>query len=302
MPLGRIKQLIYEYPARSLARQLPLNAGAALGATLAAVEYATLRPASRRRLREKLGEALELSPDSDEIHVLARSLIRHHVWHLLEYGLPFRLAPQDTGPVIEVAGLEHAKQVLETGRGLFVAAGHLCTWVLYPAVFSWLGYETALIERDMSQAEGEDHWLSRQKMRVRKRLQQSYHGYETIHTGGARKRALGVLRRGGVVVMAVDYPPAKATRTMPFLGRQRGLPTGAASLVLDAGAGTVSAQLERLSFGHKRLTLEPVEIPKTGDPKADTFALARTFAQNYERFIRAHPDHWSWQLWRELGD
>lgn len=300
MSLGWIKELVYEYPARSLAANLPRAMGSQLGRVLAVVERATTRAATNRRLRANLARALDLPEDSPQIRNLARSLILHHIWHLLEYGLRRQIGTSWKGISLEVSGFEHAERILAQKRGLVVAAGHLSTWVLYPAAFAWRGYTTALIERDALNDDPPEAWMARQKLRARRPLQETRHGYTTFYTGGAGKRAAQLLREGGVVVIAVDYPPPAETEKIRFLGVERAAPTGAARLAIEGNAGVVAAQLERIEFGRNRLTLFPVDVPQTGDSRKDVVTLARSMAAQYETFIRANPGQWSWQLWRDL--
>lgn len=301
MSFGDLKRLIYYFPARWVSALLPIPWIAALGRLLAAFEYASIRGGNRRRLSGNIGNALGIAAESAHAKRLSREVVCHYVWSILEYGLAHRFKEAHGDGFIEVLGLEHVERDVNEGKGIVIAGGHLATFELQMAALAWKGYRTEAIilladrpDRVSGLAEG---WIGR----FRARHQAKNLGYETIYTGGAIEQAERLLNERGVVVVGVDYPPARESATCTFLNTRQAVPSGAARLAVETGAAVYMAQLERLSFGHNRLTFSPVPVPQTGNRQADILALAGTLAERYEDFIRERPEQWAWLMWRQLG-
>jgi lauroyl/myristoyl acyltransferase len=299
MTPGDLKLLVYYFPARWLASAIPVAWAGALGRLLAAIEYATVRPANRRRLQQNIARALGLVPGSSQVDSLSRQVVRHYVWDQLEFALAGRI--EKRAAFLEMAGFEPVQEALDKGIGAVIAGGHLATFELHAAAFAWKGYQTGLIIPGETRPGRVSGFAQKRIARFRDRRRQETLAYSAIYTGGALQQAVNLLKQGGIVVLGVDYPPAQESQSCSFLGQSQPVPSGAARMAIEAGAPVFLAQLERIRFGQNRLTLTPVTMPRSDDREADILALAQTLAKGYEHYVRANPAQWAWLMWLRLG-
>lgn len=300
MCLGDLKQMFYYFPLRWLARVCPVKLVEILGKGCGWLEMKTVRPATMRRLRTNLAKTLHLPPESEKIRDLSRKVITHYLWNILEYCLAHHLRRRLGTGFFQFRGLDCIDRAIEEGRGVVVVSGHLVTFELIPTVLVWRRYETALITPKESRLEQIPRGIPYIIQKFRKRYQQRYLGYQTIHTGMAFRTAISLLKRGGIVGIAIDYPSPTGSMTMGFLGRPVRVPMGPAYLAVKTQAKVVLVQLERLSFAQNRFVVTPLPIPRTGNERADMRILTVKLATMFEQFIMQHPEQWAWQMWHQI--
>ncbi|MBI4557215.1 MAG: lysophospholipid acyltransferase family protein [Candidatus Hydrogenedentes bacterium] len=299
MNLGALKQWCYYFPLRWLAGWAPLSFIAWLARVAARLEYLTVRPATRRLVRDNLAFVLKLPSDSPRVRAIAHEVIWHYVLNIVEYACAHRLRQRVGESFLEVVGFEHAENPLKEGKGVVLVGGHLATFELHPTAFGWRGCNTALIEPYDTRPENAPRGVAGVIYRFRRGHQEQHLGYKTVYTGGGFHQAVKFLQKGGVVGIATDFPPPAPETTCPFLGAERPIPLGPAYLALKTGAAMVIGQLERFEFGQNRLTLSPVECSGTGDLRADVARLSRELALAYEQYILQRPEQWAWHMWAQ---
>lgn len=301
MTPGVLKQLIYYYPARWLSMALPVSHIAALGRLLAAFEYATTRPSTRRRLQQNIARALDLPASSTQVKSISRQVVLNYVWDQLEFGIANRLRDSNPAQFLQIVGFEPVQKALDRGFGVVIAGGHLATFELIAAAFAWNGFQTGLIVPGETRRDRVSGLGRKLVARFRGQCQKEHLAYSSIYTGGALQQAVDMVDQGGIVVMGVDYAPAAEARTCSFLAQSQPVPSGAARIAIEGQAALFLARLERIQFGQNRLTLTPVNVIRSSDPDADVLRVARTLAEGYESYVRANPAQWAWLMWQHLN-
>jgi Kdo2-lipid IVA lauroyltransferase/acyltransferase len=82
---------------------------------------------------------------------------------------------------------------------------------------------------------------------------------------------------------------------VPFFGRDAMTAPALARLARRFDCTVVPARVERIRGAHFRLVCEePIAVPRTDDPHADTLALMTTVNATIERWVRADPAQWFW--------
>ena len=110
---------------------------------------------------------------------------------------------------------------------------------------------------------------------------------------GARA-ALLHLQGGGSLGMLTDQKMNDGI-DVPFMGRQAMTAPALAQLALRFAAPVVPVHVVRLGPARLRMVCEaPLQAVRTGDRKADVYALTLAMNQTLERWIRADPASWLW--------
>lgn len=118
---------------------------------------------------------------------------------------------------------------------------------------------------------------------------------------GGPALALGALKQGSHVGMLIDIFSMSGV-PIPFFGRPaRTVPT-IAKLVREVPCPVIGVRVERLDGVRFRITItEPLDVPRTDDPKADERALLTEINRILEAWIRERPEQWNWlhRRWRD---
>ncbi|MAA97617.1 MAG: lauroyl acyltransferase [Stappia sp.] len=112
-------------------------------------------------------------------------------------------------------------------------------------------------------------------------------GHETA------RRVLSTVRRGGRVAMLADLRDPRGA-VIPFFGHDAYATTYPAMVACAAGVPLVAARVLRLPDDRFRISAVIVDVPRTGDRKADALALTQAYHGLFEQWIRAAPDQWMW--------
>ena len=139
--------------------------------------------------------------------------------------------------------------------------------------------------------------------RLRVRLEDNL-PFRHILTNESIRPAYRALAANEVVLTAGDgrggpAGPDCSYRPVRLLGHRVLLPPGPASLARHTGApllpvfcvlGTGARYVVRI---HK-----PIRVPRTADRDADLLCAMEQYVPLFDRYLRAHPDHWS--LWEDV--
>lgn len=115
------------------------------------------------------------------------------------------------------------------------------------------------------------------------------------------RRAMQNLRQGGIVMTGVDRPDVHG-QPLNFFGRKAMMPTGHARLALRTGAPIMvgaTYETEEGKYLGQMLTL--IESTDYVDRPDAELALAQRVINEFEQFIRRHPDQWMmfYPVWPE---
>lgn len=129
-------------------------------------------------------------------------------------------------------------------------------------------------------------------------------GVEIVPLSRARRPMIEALRRGGIVALAADRDLAGNGHPTLLFGEATSLPTGPASLALMTGRPLMAAACWRVGPERFRARGWLVEVPLSGDRRADAAALTEATARHFEEAIAAHPEQWFGcfqPIWTEGG-
>lgn len=178
--------------------------------------------------------------------------------------------------------------VLAQGRGAIVVTAHLGNWELLSARLRRRGQQGAVVgrvrRRDPSHA-----WLNEMR---------AAYGVETIAQDASPRRALEVLRGGGVLGLLCDLHVRRLDHILlPFLGRPAPTMTAPAAFARAHGAPLVPIRCVAAEAGRGRYRLvvdEPLALDPNLERSAATRDLLLRLNEVYARWIRATPEQWAW--------
>jgi len=117
-------------------------------------------------------------------------------------------------------------------------------------------------------------------------------GVEMIPVSRARRPMVAALRKGGLVGIAADRDLAGDGQPVRLFGHPTTLPTGPASLAVMTGRPLVAAACWRIGQERFHARGWPVEVPSSGDRRADVGAATEALARRFEEAIAATPEQW----------
>jgi lauroyl/myristoyl acyltransferase len=267
-----------------LAARAPLPAGYWLAA-LAGDLYFWLNPGHSRHAVANMAVALAQHPATPAVRRMARRSFRYYAMYLLDFLRLPSLPPAWGERGILGGGWEHLDAALARGRGVIVVTFHFGSWDRAAAAFSARGYRAnALVDTFRPPA------LDAAIQQAR-----AAHGLTLIpaESGAALRQVYAGLRRNEIVMLLIDRPQRDQGTPVTLFGRRTWLPSGPAALALRTGAAVLFGYLLRrpdlLSY---QGGFEPVDVPSTGDRRADEQALMQALADRMERLIQQHPEQW----------
>lgn len=198
------------------------------------------------------------------------------------------------GPGWEVVGAEKAQALVARGGPAIFFSGHIGNWELLPVAVAAYGVTLASMYRS-----AENPYVDRMLLDLRRRAT----GIEApLFAKGAvgAKAAIAHLNRGGFLGMLMDQKMNDGVAAR-FFGRETMTAHALAVMALRLRCPVIPGHVERLGPARLRLVCEtPLDLPNSGDRKADIAQLTQQVNDHLERWIRARPDEWLW-LHRRWG-
>ncbi len=115
---------------------------------------------------------------------------------------------------------------------------------------------------------------------------------ELVPLSGARRALSARLRAGGTVGIIGDRDLAGDGQPVTMFGHPTTVPMGPAVLAIAHGAAVIVGRCLRTGPDRFVAEGEPIEVPATGDRRADVAALTRLMAARYEHDIGEAPEQW----------
>jgi len=283
----RVECQLYRFGS-ALARTVPLRALHAMVGVAARV----IVLCRERRVRWALTNLRLAYPDAsarERRRLMLASLVNLG-WNLVDFLRMQDWTASDVRDHIELNGLEHLHRALEQGRGAILLVPHLGNFELGLQALAVAGVDCVVVERELRNAE-----LHQQVHALRSRF-----GAQPVGRNGAARAIAGALRKGRVVVLAVDQYSGQTGRVfVPFFGLR--VPTSSAPAVLARRSGTPvlpCCVVRDARDHHTGLILPPVLTQRTSDRQADVEDATSAFYASLEKLIRAYPEHWVWSYRR----
>ncbi len=188
---------------------------------------------------------------------------------------------------VQVEGIEHFLAARDGGRGVVMAIGHFGNWEVGAAVAANHGVPfTAIARPPKNPLVG---WLLH---RIRSSVGTIL--LEKRMEGSDAKRALSVLRAGGVLGMMVDQRYNGGLK-VPFMGHDAMTSPGAVAMAYHLGCDVIPVRIERQAGARYRAVFEPpLAMPRSGDRKADIEAATIALNEVVEGWVRSRPEQWLW--------
>jgi len=273
----RVRALFLALP---LLRVLPLWAGAALGRL---AWY--LVPRQRRLARRHLAIAFPEKSEAERARIgresfanLALSALESARADRLDIERAVEILPEDEALLRKTHGL---------GKGVVVVTGHIGAWELFARRIAALGIPCGTVAK-----EAHDPRITRLLEESRRRA-----GVRVFWRGAplSARELLRFLRdQRGILGLLIDQDTRVAGHFVPFFGRPAFTPRAAGDLAAHLGAPLMVGCAHRVARGMHRVALRTIDVERTGDRDADSFALTAAATQALESEIRASPAEWVW--------
>lgn len=187
---------------------------------------------------------------------------------------------------VELIGGEHLQALASDGRPGIVFTGHFGNWEITGLTSARFGLNLTTVFRRPN-----NPYVAEMLSRARLVL-----GGTLVPKGRDAARGLiSTIRTGGHVGLLVDQKLNEGP-ALPFLGREARTGTVLAELALRYDAPAVPVRVTRTGAARFRVTaLPPLNLPRTGNLKADTLSAMRQVNTLLGDWVRDDPGQWMWQ-------
>ncbi len=244
---------------------------------------ARLLPGIRATVTENQARVLGVDPGAEIARVAAREAFELYARYWYD---TFRVRAIDHDEIVRrttASGLENIDAALEGGKGVICALPHMGNWDAAGRWLSALGYRIAAVAEVLRPPR-----LFELFLRHREEL-----GMRIVPLAGGTGRRLGALLADDwIVALVADRDLTGRGIEVEMFGARRRIPAGPALLSLSSGAPLLPCALYTTPDGWHVEICSPVDLPVTGDRRADATAIANALACHFERMIAAHPADW----------
>jgi KDO2-lipid IV(A) lauroyltransferase len=293
-----IAWLVYLYPARWLARVLPLRSLYLLGDASAICGSACLR-GPRKALLERFAVAFNADTADPRLSAIADRYFRNTILRYLDDLLMERRLPELRLRNVEIVHLDNLTEALSAGRGAVLVSGHFFASRLAKRYLATIGFPCLSVWN----REPADRKAGQLGIRL---LQKRYVAFlgklvgddVTIQDPDCSLKMLARLRSGGLVHCQVDAAFSQEVVNRRFFGQEESFPAGFLYVAKLAGCPLVpllclgNSRRLRIEFG-KALWLENA-------PDRRSFAETNLteVLRILEEQIKSHPAEWDfWIRW-----
>lgn len=265
-----------------LTRYIPVRLGYLLATVFARIAY--LRGGTRRRaLFQNLTHVMGGSATRQEVVEIARRGYRNLAKYYYEFLRLPHIGNPELSRLVRFDGLEYLNRLIRAKRGAILVSPHMGNWDVVGAVLS------ARYGRIYSVAESlRPRQLHDLFVETRAAV-----GIEIIPEGGAARKILHVLRRGGIVVLICDRDLAANGVQVSFFGATTTMPRGPVALALRTGAPVVPVFCMRQHDNTLMVHVwAPIKLQVTGDRGRDIAINTQKIADCFESAIKRDPSQW----------
>jgi KDO2-lipid IV(A) lauroyltransferase len=181
-------------------------------------------------------------------------------------------------------GIEHLRRALEQGRGCVAVIPHMGNWDVAGRWLKIMGYRVVAVAEVLRPRRLTDLFV-----RHRREL-----GMEIVPLepgSGVGRRLASLLAENRIVALVADRDLSGRGIEVEMFGARRRLPSGPATLAISSGAPLLVCSSATTEQGWA-FRVEPLEVERTGDLKADVATVTRAIAERFERQIAANPPDW----------
>lgn len=268
-----------------LAPRVPLAWGYRVAWLLGHMAY-FLAGRPRRAVRANLSRVLGEGASPAQLGRVARAVFVNGARNYFDLLRISRFDAEELQRRLSIHGLEHLHEAVAQGHGVILSTAHMGTpdlavqvlRQLYPSLEMIIPVEPIRPEPLLRLVTG---------------LRASQ-GLDFVPLGvGTLKRALRVLRKGGLVGLPSDRDIQGSGLGVPFFGQETSMPTGALELARHTGAAVVLAFCVReKDFRFTVYVDPPLPLEWSGQTGADLLSNLSKLVAVLERYLRRYPEQW----------
>jgi KDO2-lipid IV(A) lauroyltransferase len=267
----------------AVVRRLPRRAVLVLGRTLGRL-WGSL---DKRHLRIAADNLRLAFPEWDEQRVLrtARGVYGHFGTILFDLLWMEGRTEEELLAIADVEGLEQAREVVASGRGVVCPTGHFGNWEFQGFVSPLLVGPYAVVARPLDNPQ-----LDRRLVGLRTST-----GNTVIYKRRALPQIMQTIREGGLVAIVIDQNvQEKDGIFVEFFGRPACTTTVAAAVALKTGCTILPVHCPLGADGRYRMVYGPPVEWSGGRGSDDVAALTQRLTSIIEGWVREHPEQWLW--------
>jgi len=245
-----------------------------------------LLPGDRRKIDTNLTRVYGDRLSAKERRRIGRQFFINSGKNLVDVFRLKRHFHSEIAPLVTVEGLEHFDRAYKAGKGLVGVTGHIGNFELMAAYIASLGYEVAVIGREMY-----DPRLDRMLVENREAV-----GLTNFATTDSPKQILRWLQSGKVLGVLIDTDSSRVRgEFVPFFGIPANTPVGHAMIGLKVGAAFVPTACVRTAHNRYRLIIRPaIQLPSATSPEKAVLTVTALCNKALEDIIDTYRDQWIW--------
>ena len=300
--LRDMAKLVAWYPLRWFITLAPWSATYTLGRLVGRID--NMRSHARRdTVAANIRGALGDSVDEADAHSAALRIIQRHYIEHMEFYKFATLNRNNIGQHLAMEGIENLDRALERGKGAILVHMHFGS-KQFPLVGLGLsGYTVNQVGYRDPEAEDYSFIHKNVHLRIRMHIEDRFKA-KHIHVNKSLRPLYNALAKNEVVMITGDgiggirghgdnYIPVR------FLGKTMMFPPGPARIARRTGAALIPLFCVQTDhWRYRAIFEEPVDIAISDDRLADARVNTERYAAVFERYVRAHPDHW--MFWEEF--
>lgn len=198
---------------------------------------------------------------------------------------------------VKIIGLEHLRNYINSaerkGRGAVIATSHSDNWELIGGAFAQNGIPLVGVAKKQRSV-GVDKFMNEYRTLI---------GMHITYRNGVREM-YQLLDEGQFIGLIMDQDVGRKDGVVvKFFNRATDYVTGAAAMSRFKGVPIFPAFMHKNSDGTHVLEVQPpLFVERTGDKRADIYAMTQHLATLTEKHIRKYPEEWFWlhDRWKSM--
>ncbi len=281
----RLTAVYWAYRAlESVATRLPEPLGRRLFRTLGRIAHATL-PGVRATVAANQARVLGSPPGTRVVRAATREAFELYARFWYDAFRIRALSPEEVLRRTRLEGLEHLEAALADGKGCIAAIPHMGNWDVAGAVIAASGLPIAAVAEVLKPPR-----LS--ELFVRHREELGMRIVPLAEGANVGQQVAGLLSENWLIALVADRDLSGRGVEVEMFGATRRLPAGPGLLSITSGAALVVCSSHTTEDGWIVRIGPPLDVPRTGNTRADVAAVTREIAAAFERAISAMPPDW----------
>jgi Kdo2-lipid IVA lauroyltransferase/acyltransferase len=189
-------------------------------------------------------------------------------------------------PLVTVEGIEYLHEAFKRGKGLLGISGHIGNFELLAAYLSTLGYDAAVIAREMYDKRIDEILVSNR----------TSIGLTNISTTDSPIKIVKWLKKNGGVGVLIDTDSHRVkSEFIEWFGKPAYTPVGQTMLGIKTGSAFIPMACVRIDDNRYHIIIKPIiDIPLTGDISIDTKEITSACVRELEQIINDYKSQWIW--------